>query len=338
MVCPECGRQVGAKEGRRRASPWRPGRFGVALGVGAVLAWVAPMAKTTSWQRHVPVTVLIGVKHTLGPATPERLRQELDRRMWQTPLTGWRRDWVLPALATDLRRDRVSRNAGKAIAHLMAIGDPGRLQLERCLRSDDAQERRLAARALRDLHVPWERIGYKDGAISGLVGEPSDDLLRVTLEFLGDMRPGWQMGIGHARDPYAFLGLFPERVAPMVAAGMACDDEGHRLRCAGLAALMRSDELRTTAGAILIDALGHNERRRDASFAVRALYCMGPDAAEPLLEPYLYEAEPQKRALVRLVFQNLRKEGKWPGEFPDPEGLRLLTWPGYVEQQLAGTR
>jgi hypothetical protein len=307
------------------------------LAAGAVLAWLAPMAKTTSWQRHVPVTVLIGVKRTLGPATPNRLRRELDRRRWKTPLTGWRRDWVIPTLAADLRRDGLSGNARKAVAHLTAMGEPGRLQLERCLRSEDAQERFLAAQALRDLHAPWERIGYKDGTIRVLAGEPSDDLLRVTLEFLGAQRPGWRTGIAHARDPYAFLALFRERVTPMVAAGLASEDEGHRLRCAGLAALMRSDELCATAGAILIDALGDNKRRRDASFAARALYCMGPDAAEPLLEPYLYEAEPQKRALVRLVFQNLRKQGEWPGEFPDPAGLRLLTWPGYVEQQMAGT-
>jgi hypothetical protein len=300
------------------------------------MVWVPLLLKTTAWQRRVPTTGLIVASRVLGPeATPMRVRRELDRRLELGQLPEWQQAWVLPALAADLRDDDITRNAERAARHLSHMGDAGRAELERALRSPDRQARAIAADALRDLHVPVRRVAPYEWVRTAIVGEPSDDLLRVTIELL-DNRCSWRTGVECAGDPYAFLTLFPERVLPIVLEEWEYDDHTSNLHSAGVLVLMGLGPSHPDVMEFLIECLKDNSERRDAEFAARALYAAGPEA-EPFLDAHLYAGDPQQRALVRLVLQNLRKFPESAGEFPDESGLWRDTFPGaqFVE---AGAR
>lgn len=335
VTCPECGRTL---EPRRRALRgawrWRPGRAAILLAALVALVQAPVVLKTTSWQRRVPSTALILVSRALGPeATPPRLRRELDRRLELGQLWGWQRSLLLPVLAAELRDDEVHRNAERAVWSLMRLGDAGKEELERALRSDDRQARMLAAETLRDMIVPSEKVGQWRWERRRIVGEPSDELLRATFEQLSS-RCSWRTGVEHAWDPYAFLALFPERTLPIALAELEGSDEERRLRAAGLLALMGLAPSTPGVIELLIDHLRDNTEDRDAEFAARALYAIGPDAAEAL-DRHLYAEDPQQRALVRLVLQNLRKLPDSAGDFPDERALWRATFPGQFDSALA---
>lgn len=330
VACPECGRElVAARHALRRVHRWRAGRAAALLLTLAIVSTAPYLLKITSWQRRVPTTVLILTKRVIGAHLPPRLSIELEHRLDSGLLTDLQRRWIAPALSADLRDDAVMRNASKAQYFLARLGEHGRAQLERSLRSSCPQERRLAAEALREMVVPLEscfprpceRYGL---ACQRIAAEPTDDLLRVTFENL-DEWCGWRRGVQHAGNPYAFLALFPDRVRPLVTAGLADPDPMRRLWSAGMAVMLADETLYPAAAAILIEHLRNNKHYRDARYAARALHCMGP-AAEPFLLAHLYSGDDQQRELVRLVIQNLAVDAD---QFP-LDRLNALTRGGVI--------
>ncbi len=90
LTCPECG-HVAKSEWtlRRRRRRWRAVMMGVAALIVAVIAALVPAGRAGQLWRHVPTTLLVGVKSIIGSRTWPRLTMESVHRLSTEDLWDW---------------------------------------------------------------------------------------------------------------------------------------------------------------------------------------------------------------------------------------------------------
>ncbi len=307
VTCPECGRKLSVRvSALKSASRWRPLRMGVVMVLMAAVVVGAPMLKTHSWQKYVPTTVLIGVKRAMGPEwTPTRLRRELDKRLARGGLYAWQVRWVIPVLQRDLRDDKATWNAQRAMDRFEELGPRGRAALEESLLSSDRQERQMAAAALRRECWKW---GSEDGRkLTGV--QPSERLIRTTVEGLASDTMCWSSGTyDNAWEGFEFLILFPEKTVAALGAGLESKDEQQRVLCAALVAHAGHAAWYDRAIPILLAHLADNGHCGDARLSGRALHWIGPEASAGVVE-LLGHGDLQQRKIATLLLRHFQE---WP--------------------------
>lgn len=314
MTCPECARQIRRpREMVRSERRWRWGRIAATAAVMLFAASRTPFIRHGRWTKFTPTTPLVVLERALGVHAPKGVRNEVSDRLTSRKLSTDDTNLLIPRLIADLAADRHLHNADRAMGLLWSMGSAPVPALEAALRSDDWQQRQLAAHVLRAMP------GY----------DPCDDLLRVCADGLrndalprGGGRYSW---VYNAREGSAYLVRFRDRIAPFIAPGLHSTDMQERFLCAAVAGFAGCTDLAPRAVPILLEHLKDNKIGGDAQIAAPALYHFGPGIV-PLIEPYEYSADRQQRVMVRLVLYHLRTpKAKRP---PDLEGVRVTTRTG----------
>lgn len=319
VICPECGRSV-RSVGELVSSAWR-GRLkqsAALLLIASMVFYSAPWLRSGRWAKRLPTNVLILAEHIPCPIRPRAFRRELDRRANQSMLTREHKHSLIPILIADLRDDDEAWNGMRAMSYLSSWKDLSRSSLEAALRSDDWQQRQLAADLLCD-----------DEAYT-----PTPDLLRVVVEGLRDdnlpyekPRRGRKRGafsyVTNASSGVAYLLKHPGDLVPCLRAGLQSDDRQQRELSAVVAAYAGCTDLIHLAAPILIQGLADNQVGADARHAVAALYSYGALIA-PWLLPLQFSTDDQQRALALLVLRELDLVPTGFGP-PNPKVLSSVT-------------
>ena len=196
-------------------------------------------------------------------------------------------------LVDALVHDDVRWNALVAQLELIERGDDAVPQLELALRSEDWQQRQLAASLLR-------RVGTY---------QPSDSMLVVCVEGLANDRLPFDRGsrgiVSNATEGTLYLIRHVEQAEGYVAAGLHFDDAQQRFFCAYILGMTSRGGYAGKICEILAPHLNDNSISGDAVLATRALYLTGP-AVIPHLDKAARKADAQGRSLLELVILDLR--------------------------------
>jgi hypothetical protein len=251
-----------------------------------------------NWTRianYLPTRALIVIEQMLGPTTPTPFRSELRSRFWSVNFDVWETDHFLDLLARDLRADGLLNNGEIAFDMLQSIPALAMPALERALRSDDWQQRQLAAYLLRESQF----------------AEATDELFRVTFEGLRDpslrrdRADGRYRGTSTATSGMWYLVPHAHELEPMLIEGLHSDDARQQLLSAAIAAHGGCHTLADEAVPILIEHLKDNDVSWDADTAMHALDRFGPLAFAQLDamrdSPDRQQNKRVRRLLARLV-------------------------------------
>jgi hypothetical protein len=299
--CPECGGAIALSRCRSHAHRLRLIPLGALLLMLSAGAAYQLNPRPPRWGRLLPTTGLILIQRALGPETPRAVRHELELRAHPRSLPRWQLDLLIPARVRELRDDGVRGNGVEALWWLKAAAPACIPALERALRSDDYQQRQLAAYLLRDL-----------------LSRPTDDLLRVTVEGLRDdtlthepARPGsgdpygrWSL-VANARTGVRYLTDHAAAAQPWLAECMASTDRQQRLLAAAAAAFGGLSDLAPVAVPVLVEHLAHNGIAEDAKLAAPAILAFGA-AALPFLEEARLASDAQQAVLARQIIRQIQ--------------------------------
>jgi hypothetical protein len=209
-----------------------------------------------------------------------------------------------------LKSDDIPHNAINLRWALMTTNNPPVKALQQALRSDDYQQRHLAADILRG--IEWH--------------QPTDRLLEVTVEGLGDDQfplertPHYEavVFLFNARAGVTYLVKHGAKAKKYLLKGIHSDDLQMQYLCAYLLGVHGIQKDIKLTSSILIRHLRDNDISGDAAAACSALYRLG-DKVIPYLKDALPSDDEQQTELVTLVFKNLtnaplnRQERGWGG-------------------------
>ncbi|MBT8484785.1 MAG: hypothetical protein KJO43_04335 [Phycisphaerae bacterium] len=221
----------------------------------------------------------------------------------------------------ELRHDAQRWNAIRAMTFLHRHEELAEPHLEAALRSDDHQQRQLAAHLLRrsSTYVPSPRM--LNVTVEGL----SDDVFpsgRRDDELRGSCVPV-QNAVGAVRWFLRTPVRISEARAPLARALGSADTQQQFLAAYLLGRGGQVEGWQQTA-AVLIPHLGDNDIRGDANMAAAALYGLGPRVV-PLLRARLDRADWQEEALILLIIHHLRGPTDLDAEVPAYETRRQIT-------------
>jgi hypothetical protein len=300
ITCPECGRQiVSLAEALRNTRRVRILPAGLALLM--VAACTGQYLFSWRWLPHAPDMALVAAEALPARYRIESLRRELDRRFYRNQVGQRSRRALMPLLVRDLRDDDVRWNADRAISYLTRSRADPVPHLRKALRSNDWQQRQLAAHILRQVD---------DYA-------PCDDLLRVTVEGLRDdnlphtsaansSRRGVCVWVNNAHEGIEYLVKHPQISRPYLAVALQSDDLQQRYYAAVIAARTRDLSLIDPAAEILIQVLAHWGARYGPA---EALTAYGP-AILPKLVPVLESSDARKAWQARRILMSMQDELK----------------------------
>ena len=193
----------------------------------------------------------------------------------------------------DLRDDDRPYNATHAWWELCEAGCAAVPYLEEAVRSDDLQQRQVAAQILRSCCPEYE---------------PSDRMLAVTAELLQrsnclyDLRfmawPSSAFGYLRANSNAA------RRVEAQLRANLEGSDRQARLLSALLLAEHRHREMTPVLAPLLVPHLADNRLMNDGGLAAHALFQLG-EGVRPYVEPLLESDDAQQADLARLIIHQL---------------------------------
>lgn len=205
-----------------------------------------------------------------------------------------RRRMVLERLAAALHDDAVSGNACGALDALEGIqADDVAAALRALLDDPDHQARQLAAHLLRSRWV---------------AATPA--LIRVSIEGLAKdgfpLAPrGSYTPVRNASSSLNWLARQRDADDALLDTLSTSNDTQQRFCCAFLLALHRRSDLTDHIAPVLIPHLQDNHIERDAAWAMRGLFVLGPPV-EPWLERALPWADAQGKKLIDQILKNLR--------------------------------
>ncbi len=176
-------------------------------------------------------------------------------------------------LVADLHDDDERWNAYRAIDGLQEIGIAAVPALEDALRSDDWQQRQLAANVLIQ--------------IQGIKEKPSDQLLEVCIEALRDDGMPWSRDgnvmVKNGRAAAQLLGWHIDRSAQLLVECLDSEDYQQRFVAALILGAEGCQDHAEAVAKILLPHLRDNDMEDDAMEAAAALYQMGYVALPYLL-------------------------------------------------------
>jgi hypothetical protein len=298
-VCPECGRVVGSRQGRRSPHRGRLRRWAAIALIVVAGALNGGYVRSGQWVQHLPTTGLILIERLPYEQRPQRLRRELEARMagGTVALSGFQERLLISTLIADLRCDGARWNAHRALELLPRLSSAAPA-LHAALGSPDWQQRQLAAHLLRG----WPGMA------------PTEELLRITVEGLRDDHLPYQRfpnsrrytttWVANAREGILYLSVHLDRAAPLVAEGLESDDWQQRFLCAAILGYGGGIEYVAAAAPILIPELADDGRAENARTAAGALYGFG-EAVIPHLCRLRQSSDDQQRSLVRSILGDL---------------------------------
>jgi hypothetical protein len=288
------------------------------------------------WPTLVPTLALVVTERSLDGHNPERLRTELEVRIRERSLNSLEASILIPRCISDLASDDDTYNAMNAMWDLFRLGRHSAPALQRALRSEDWQQRQLAADVLRDLTHPWWNDKH-DRRDPPLKREEiaTDAMFRVSIEALkfddlprtlraSPSRAAYSY-INNACSAFEFLLHFPDRTCAMVEPGLSSGDMQERFLSAALVAACGRGALQERAIPILIEHLKDNNVDGDSHFAAWALGQAGP-AAMPYLARALEDSDEQARRYAAAILK----------AFSSAEGVGLSA-PTVFERSVART-
>ena len=229
------------------------------------------------------------------------------------------------ALIESLRHDNIRGNAGGAHYRISRLNPPPLRELHAALDSDDWQQRQHAADLLWHFSVRGRREHEREPA-----GELSERLLDVLVEGLArDERRAKnggraELALRNAATGFRRLIPYAHDARPILEKGLASRDTQQRLLCALVLGYGGVGESAPKAARVLLPHLRDNRIPRDATFAVGALYGLGP-AVRPSLLTALAGADEQQSKLIRLVLLDLERPPQTQRELEDRLRLNPVT-------------
>ncbi len=226
-------------------------------------------------------------------------------------------------LVAELRDDDVSHNALHAVAELREAGPEVLQALEDALRSNDWQQRQLAALLLADRSdVPPTQL-LADVLVEGLqqrewpdgLPEESDPYPQIALYTGFDIHE-------HAREALSRSPSLCALAEQDTARLLESDSLLTRFAAARVLASQRSGFARETVLAILIEHLEQNQIEGDARIALPAIAGFG-SAALPVLERSWPGRDEQQRALLGHLIWACAPDHAWAHEL-DPAAFHAL--------------
>lgn len=302
------------RRGSRSGGPLR-----AVVAVSALACAVAGAALVASGDEAVPLSVVpeVAAAEREAPrqrdATLERRPVEPESRPeppappQRAPLGSRGRVAEVLKWVEDLRDDDVPWNATEAWARLCNAEDAVDPFLRPALRSADVQQRQYAAQILVRRGAPaWPEL--VDGAVELL---RSDSILNP-----------WTV---HDRDS-AVAWLEP-RVKPASYAlrnALYSDDSLQRFLSAFVLARTATPIDRHVVFGLLLERLGDNDIRSDATMAVHGLYRLGPAVLGPV-RTAMRDADPQALSLLRLVELDLMQPPRGVADIVQRKRMHSVT-------------
>jgi hypothetical protein len=228
------------------------------------------------------------------------------------------------ALIDELRSDDVKWNASGAASRLRRLPEPPIRALRDALDSDDWQQRQYALNILWRLAEPHPLLRREP------VGEITPRMLAVAVEGLARDEHhaigGGRADVAMRNAAEGFRRLIPHARAarPYLEKGLASRDSQQRLLSAMVLGYGGVSESAPRAARVLLPHLRDNRIQRDATFAVGALYGLGP-AVRPSLLTAMAGADEQQSKLIRLVLLDLETPPRTQGELEDRLRLNPVT-------------
>lgn len=301
-TCPECGSRIGASTARARTVVrWRLIPMGLMLLALSATMWNVRWLRRGGWVQYTPTTVLIGLERAIPSFVHAEVRWRLDSRLEKGGMWEIQKGWLIAPAVHALGADRVSWNADWGRGVLRRIGDRAIPALEAALRSEDYQRRQIAADLLRDRADPDPALRWRwQQAAAEERYEPTDDLLRVTVEGLQDDRLSLPCCLNNAYGGFEFLRRYPLRIEPFVRAGLRGTDGQQRWLCATLADVCGLTALADDFVPALVEQLAADELEENAIAATTLLVRMGWPAVKHL-QRVADSADPQQRRIAGLI-------------------------------------
>lgn len=282
VSCPECGRRIRrASELRRTTGAWRPTGVGCTCLLVAAYLHARPPVDPTRLVAMASTNVLLDGEGAFGVHTPIEVREELRTRAESLTMDDRQLRRFVELLVRDLRDDTLVENAKDALTQLAIYGMFCEEPLFDALRSDDQQQRALAAEVLRG--IPRSE-------------PPPIELLAASVSQLGSDDRRW-----NASDAWGFLAGHLDRAAPLLVPHLDAEDEQLRtgvrelLRMAPLDLAWREDLTRAS-----VEDLGGDRSRGTAGGAFRWLIGVAGEA-EPALRAGMRSTDPRRRFLSAAV-------------------------------------
>lgn len=308
--CPECGsvhaqgRRMSRVTHRRRVLP-----LGIACLAAALIMHEIRWIRSCGWVPYTPSWALVLGQRMFGPLTPSSVAWELDSRVHQGRLWNWERAVLLANAVDSLRDDDVSWNGSWGLSVIGMLGEEAIPALEACLRSDDWQQRQLAAKMLRDRTTePAKWLWWSTATGTVRPYEPTADLLVVSVEALRDdslpFGPRGGSGIANAWDSVEFLTHWAQRARPLLARAIYSSDAQQRRLAAVIIARAGLKELRGVAADVLAQQLANDEVYDNATSAGAALLELGT-LSLPALERAQSQDDRQGRVLARALYEQI---------------------------------
>lgn len=310
VICPECGTRQTPSTRRRRPSKWRTGRIALALLLIALPCWKVRWIKSGNWAPYTPTPILLTLEQSFPGYLPWSVRDELLTR--ESGMSQVNRAWLARVAASELASDETSHNSAWASDVLYAAAPSSIPTLEHTLRSEDYQQRMLAAMVLMRLADPALATLYHLCSARSFDSDcsPPDNLYLVAVEGLADNSIDWTTGILGTDADLAFHYLLrhAENATTELSHGLDSRDTQQRLLCAAITSMSHHSTLERRGIEYLCQSLGDDDETENAVFAYQALWRTGP-AVLPHLEATL-AAEPndstQRARTALLLIYRLR--------------------------------
>lgn len=316
LGCPECGRQdIPARQLLRSTHRLRLGWLGaIMLGIAFGFLTVGNRAfrdTVGGAARIAPTGFLLAAERALGAEAPLRCQAELRRRFDEGELTVEQWSEVLGLVVRDLRNDRVPGNSEKSIGRLRWLGTAAWSDLVPALRSDDRQQRRLAAMLLVERDAP-----------------PVPDLVAVLIDLFDDAyapppqpgrarRPSSSIDDGAGERAVGYVARHFDKgslIRTVVSEALRNGSPAQRFAAAVVVGQVMALDLAAEAIPMLVSHLTDNAIEGDAEAARWALEQLGCRAWPALCEA-ARSGDAQQRSLAARVLRN-------QNVFLEPEGKR----------------
>lgn len=308
LTCPECGRVYPAAPSRTQPRRVRhiPAILLLLLAGLALNDW--RYFYHSRWSRHLPTDALLTLQDWF--AWPRTGTFELEDRLNSGKLTDAQRKRAGRVCVRALGSDATPWNAMWSIVMLNGLGRDALPIVHAALNDPDRQRRQIAAHILR---TRARRSLYRGPWPPEPPEPPTPVLIRVSVEALisdalpYDAATGRYTYVDNAFSAlWYLLDNYPDARADVKAA-IASSDMQQRLLAAAIVGLAGDDALAPEATRVLAEHLGDNAIDGDARLAAAALYSLGPTARLTLV-PFFNDADPQRRALARLICKDLDDE------------------------------
>ncbi|MCC6971020.1 MAG: hypothetical protein IT434_12450 [Phycisphaerales bacterium] len=324
VICPECGTRQVRSTRRRRPARWRTGRVALVLLLIALPCWKVRWIRSGNWAPYAPTSILLTLEESFPGYIPWTVCDELLSR--EPGMSQVSRAWLARVAVSELASDEISHNSAWASDVLYAAAPSSIPALEVALRSEDFQQRMLAAMVLMRLADPTLSTRYHLRSAQSIDVDysPPDNLYSVAVEGLADNSIDWTTGVYGTDADLAFPYLLrnAEHATPELSAGLDSHDTQQKLLCAAIAAMSHHSTLRDRGIEYLCRSLGDDDETENAVFAYQSLWRTG-DVVLPQLEATI-AAEPnestQRARTALLLIYRLRGTA-----ITKAESLRLYT-------------